>query len=147
GDQGGRGGAGTAVVVAVEDHRVPEEERRGGGPPAVRAGEPAETLLPDRLALRRVAGHPGTPEGGVDLPAVGDAGGRGIPVAVVRPLLGHPLGGGLLPEQLAVAGAVAEDEAGAAPVGGSGQEDPVAPDDGGRVTGAGEADLPGEVFL
>src|SRR5262249_35807663 len=107
----------------------------------------AELLLPDGLALDGVTEQPGGAEEGVDVLAVGGAGGGGVAVPGVGLFEGDALGRGLLPEELAVGGAVAEDEA-LAPVGrGAGVEVAVAPGDGGALAGAGHLHLPGEVFL
>src|SRR5262249_6697369 len=144
--QGGGGGPGPAVVVAVEDDLVAVKERGGAGAPAGLAAERAEGLLPELFTLQIVAEQARRSEESVDAVAVGGAGGRGPAVPDVAALGRNVPGGGLLPEQLAVAGPDAQDVALGPPVASGGQEDPVAPDDGGGVAGAGEPRLPEEVL-
>src|SRR5439155_5025709 len=127
--QRGGGGALAAVVVAVEDERVLVQVRRRRGAPAQGAGEEAEVLLPHELAGHVVAEDARRAEEGVDVLAVGGARRGGVAVPDVRRLLRHVLRRRLLPQDLAVAAAHAEDVALAALLGGPGEEDLVAPDD------------------
>src|SRR5688500_13241218 len=84
-------------------------------------------------------------EEGVDGLAVGDGGGGGVGVLAL-------LAGGLLvedflvPEDLPVSRARAEDVAGDAAVGGAGEEDAVVPDGGGGPAVGGDGGFPGDVF-
>src|SRR5262249_1154544 len=93
-----------AVVVAVLDHQPLEQERRRGGAPAGLAGEDAEGVLPELVAVHVVAEQAGRAEEGVDTLAVGDARRRRIAVPAVRLAVVGVLRRRLLPQDLAVAG-------------------------------------------
>src|SRR5262249_49178199 len=93
-----------------------------------------------------VAEEAGRAEEGVDPFAVGGAAGRGVAVPVVG-LAGVVLAGGdALPEDLAVAGAEAQDVALLAFVRGGGRKYGVAPDDRRGVAAAGQRRLPEHVL-
>src|SRR5262249_19425215 len=118
-----------AVVVAVLDDEIFKQERRGGGAPALVAGEDAEAVPPQQVALEVVAEQARRPEEGVDALAVGGTRTGAVTVPGVRLARRHPLRGGPPPQDVAVRRADADHVALVAVLARGGQKDVPAPDD------------------